>query len=214
MYEAVFHVGGEGPYERATAAGATRIELWCNDHCDLLYVAGDEEDLVLDHIREAVGIRRHISDGDDRLIVTSACLKQHGEEYIERYLAAHDCLSLPPLRYENGSKVVRVLALDAGDLTALYRDVASDHPVTVESKRELATPRADTPLLSTDALLPTLSPRQREVYRTAHERGYFELPRETTTAEIAAAVGVERRTAEHHLRRAEKKLADALVDSL
>lgn len=214
MYEAVFHIGGEGPYERATAANTTRIELWCNDHCDLLYVVGDEEDLVLEHIRDVVGIRQRIADGDDRLIVTGACLKQHGEEYIEQYLAAHDCLTLPPLRYENGSKVVRVLALDAENLTAFYRDVASDHPVTVESKRELGTPSADAPLLSTDDLLPALSPRQREVYRTAHEQGYFELPRETTTAEIAAVVGIERRTAEHHLRRAEKKLADALGGSL
>jgi predicted DNA binding protein len=214
MYEAVFHIGGEGPYERATVASTTRIELWCNDHCDLLYVVGDEEDLVLEHIREVVGVRQRLADGDDRLIVTDACLKQHGEDYIEQYLVAHDCLTLPPLRYENGSKVVRVLALDSENLTAFYRDVSSDHPVTVESKRELGTPSADASRLSPDALLPTLSPRQREVYRTAHEQGYFELPRETTTAEVAETVGVERRTAEHHLRRAEQKLADALVESL
>jgi predicted DNA binding protein len=214
MYEAVFHVRGEGPYERATAESTTRIDLWCNDHCDLLSIGGDGEELVLDRIREAVGVSQRLGDGDDRLIVTNACLKQHGEGYVEQYLAAHDCLTLPPLRYENGAKVVRVLALDAANLTAFYRDVASDYPVTVESKRELPVPSVDAPLLSPDALLPALSPRQREVYRTAHEQGYFELPRETTTAEIAAAVGIERRTAEHHLRRAEKKLADALVDAL
>jgi predicted DNA binding protein len=213
MYEAVFHIQGEGPYERATAANTTRIELWCNDHCDLLFVVGDEDDHVLDHIRESVGVRQHLAD-DDRIIVTDACLKQHGEEHIEQYLTAHGCLTVPPLRYENGSKVVRVLALDAANLTAFYRDVASDHAVTVESKRELGTPRVDAPVFSPDALLPTLSPRQREVYRTAHEQGYFELPRETTTAQVAEAVGIGRRTAEHHLRRAEKKLADALVESL
>lgn len=214
MYEAVFHIDGDGPYERATAASTTRIDLWCNDHCDLLYVVGDEDDLVLERIREAVGIRRHLADGEDRLVVTGACLKEHGGDYVERYLAAHDCLTLPPLRYEGGSKVVRVLALDAENLTAFYRDVAGDHAVTVESKRELATPSPESPLLSRETLLPALSPRQREVYRTAHRLGYFELPREATTAEVAAAVGIERRTAEHHLRRAEQKLADALVGFL
>lgn len=214
MYEAVFHVEGEGPYERATAASQISIELWCNDHCDLLSVVGDEDDLVLDQLVHSVGVRQRLQDGDDRLIVTDACLKEHGDDYIEQYLTAHDCLTLPPLRYENGAKVVRVLALDAANLTAFYRDVASDHAVTVASKRELGTPGVDTPILSLEALLPTLSPRQREVYRVAHDQGYFEIPRGTTTEEIAAEVGIERRTAEHHLRRAEQKLADALVDSL
>lgn len=214
MHQAVFHISGEGPYERATAASTTRIELWCNDHCDLLHVVGDEDALVLDHIREEVGIRQDITEGDDRLLVTDECLKRHGEDYIEQYLARHDCLTLPPLRYENGAKVVRVLALDAESLTAFYRDITTDHTVTVESKRELSGLRAGAPLLSLDALLPTLSKRQREVFRTAYREGYYELPRETTTEAIADTVGIQRRTAEHHLRRAEKKLADALVDYL
>jgi predicted DNA binding protein len=214
MYEAVFHIDGAGPYERATAGGATRVELWCNDHCDLLSVVGDADDAVFDHVRDAVGIRQRLVDGDDQLVVTDACLRRHDHDSVERYLAAHDCLTLPPLRYEHGSKVVRVLALDAASLADFYRDVAGDYPVTVASKRELAAPSADAPLLSFDDRLPDLSPRQREVYRTAHEQGYFEIPRETTTADVAAAVGIERRTAEHHLRRAEQKLADALVGSL
>lgn len=214
MHQAVFHISGEGPYERATAASTTGIELWCNDHCDLLHVVGDEDELVVDHIHEEVGVRQRVADGDDRLIITEACLKQHGDDYVEQYLATHDCLTLPPLRYENGAKVVRVLALDAANLTAFYRDITEDHAVTVESKRDLSGVRAEEPLLSLDALLPSLSDRQREVFLTAHRQGYFELPRETTTADVAAAVGVQRRTAEHHLRRAEKKLADALVEYL
>lgn len=214
MNQAVFHIRGDGPYERATAASDTRIELWCNDHCDLLHVVGDEDDLVLDHIREQVGVEQRVADGDDRLLVTESCLKQHGGDNVEQYLALHDCLTLPPLRYENGAKVVRVLALEGDNLTAFYRDIADDYSVTVESKREVTGVRADAPLPSVDALLPTLSPRQREVYTTAHRSGYFELPRETTTEAVADEVGIERRTAEHHLRRAEQKLADALVEYL
>ncbi|WP_255151062.1 helix-turn-helix domain-containing protein [Halorarius halobius] len=214
MHQAVFHISGEGPYERATAASTTGIELWCNDHCDLLHVVGDEDGLVLDHIRDEVGVRQRVADGDDRLLVTEACLKQHGDDYVEQYLAAHDCLTLPPLRYENGAKVVRVLALDTRSLTEFYRDITDDYTVTVESKREVSGVRVDEPLLSLDALLPSLSERQREVFTTAHRQGYFEMPRETTTEAVAESAGIERRTAEHHLRRAEQKLADALVEYL
>jgi len=38
--------------------------------------------------------------------------------------------------------------------------------------------------------------------------------RETTTADVAEVVGIERRTAEDHLRRAEKKMADGLIEYL
>ncbi|WP_435196556.1 helix-turn-helix domain-containing protein [Natronomonas sp. EA1] len=214
MYQAVFRVHGDGPYERATATGDTEIELWCNDHCDLLAVRGDSDEAVLDRIREAVGVRQEVAHGDDTLVITDACLRERLADPIEGYLADHGCLSLPPLRYVEGTKVVRVLALDPEALTAFYRDLATDVHVTVESKRRLTAATPSTPLLSLEAVLPRLSPRQHEVFTVAHERGYYDLPRGTTTAEIAEAVGVERRTAEHHLRRAEKKLADALVEYL
>jgi len=141
---------------------------------------------------------------------SSDCLEDHEEALGEPFLARHGCLLLPPLRYAEGAKHCRVLSLTGEALTAFYRDLAAAHDVTVESKREIRTPGRDAPLLTTDALLPSLSPRQREVLSVARERGYYEIPRRTTMAEVADALGVERRTAEEHLRRAENKLLDAV----
>ena len=214
MYKAVFRIEGEGPCERATAETGATVELWCNDHCDLLHVTGDDEGRALAIVEAAVGITERIDAGDHRIAITESCLKSATGDYVESYLAAHDCLALPPLRYEAGEKVVRVLALDPRHLTTFYRDVVADHAVEVESKRQLTNLATETPLVSIESVLPTLSPRQREVFRIAHERGYYEIPRRTTTAAVATEVGVQRRTAEHHLRRAEQKLADALVGSL
>lgn len=214
MYQAVFRVHGTGPFEQVTATSGAGIELWCNDHCDLLHLDGDEDGEVLEHIRSTVGVRQHVGGDEDSVVITESCLKQRLDDPIERYLAAHDCLSLPPLRYAAGAKIVRVLALTPENLTSFYRAVAADHSVVVESKRRLASVATSAPLLSVDSVLPTLSPRQHEVFLTAHEQGYYELPRETTTAAIADAVGIERRTAEDHLRRAEKKIADAVVEYL
>jgi predicted DNA binding protein len=121
---------------------------------------------------------------------------------------------IPPIRYAQGTKLCRVLALDADSLTDFYVDLSASHDVTVETKREIQSLVPDAPLLTVDALLPDLSPRQREVFATAHGLGYYELPRETTTADVAKVVGIERRTAEDHLRRAEKKMVDELVDYL
>ncbi|ELY91520.1 helix-turn-helix domain-containing protein [Natrinema altunense] len=214
MYKAVFRIESDDPYSSSTANNETSIELWCNDHCDLLHVTGDQQADVEAQVAAEVGVQQRIENGSDRTIITESCLKQYGDDYIEAPLAANDCLLLPPLRYENGAKVVRVLALTASNLTAFYSDIAADSIVTVESKKELQTVRSETPVLSVDSFLPTLSDRQREVFLTAYEWGYYEIPRGTTTADIADALDLSRRTVDHHLRRAEEKIADAFATYL
>lgn len=214
MYEAVFRIELRDEEGVPTAGTETSVELWCNDHCDLLHVSGPEAEDALSQVATDVGVRERIEEGDELVAITGDCLKEHRTDYIEQYLARHDCLLIPPLRYAEGAKFCRTLALDAASLAAFYRDLVAEYVVSVESKREIRSVTPDAPLLTVDALLPTLSPRQREVFTLAHERGYYEIPRETTTEQIAAEVGVGRRTVEEHLRRAENKLADALVDYL
>lgn len=213
MYEATFRIEGDGTYAAATADTDASVELWCNDHCDLLYVTAGATDEILAHVRGRVGVQDLLRRPDELVVITTECLKQHEEDLIETYLARHNCLLLPPLRYAGGAKFCRVLALDPAALTACYRDLIEDgFSVTVERKREIETVTHDAPLLTLDGVLPDLSPRQREVFSTANDRGYYEIPRETTTEAIAEAVGIERRTAEEHLRRAENKLVAALID--
>ncbi|QIO22107.1 helix-turn-helix domain-containing protein [Haloarcula sp. JP-L23] len=214
MYEAVFRVAGGGAYAEATDDTDTTIELWCNDHRDLLHVSGRGADAVLDEVRDTVGVSEHLRQGEELVLVTSECLTAYLEHNVEAYLADQGCLLVPPLTYTEGAKLARVLALDAESLSNVYAAMAEDYAVTVESKREIQSVTPDAPLLTVDAVLPALSARQREVFLTAYEMGYYELPRETSTEAIADAVGVSRRTAEEHLRRAEKKLTDALVEFL
>lgn len=54
--------------------------------------------------------------------------------------------------------------------------------------------------------LDELTDRQREVIRTAFEMGYYEVPREISTADIAAELGVDPSTVAEHLQRAERNL--------
>ena len=214
MYEATVHVEGGGPYEAATADGEATIELWCNDHCDLLAIRGVARERALSCVREGVGVRERLDHADQVLVVTEGCLKRGDTATIEKYLDRHGCLLVPPLRYADGAKRCRVLALDGDSLSAFYRELSGDFPVTVERTREVERATPDVPGSMHAELVPELTSRQREVFTVAHERGYYEIPRGTTTAEIADVVGVDRRTAEEHLRRAEKKLADAAIRSL
>ena len=214
MYEATVCVKGGGPYEAATADGETTISLWCTDHCDLLAVRGPARERALAPVREKVGVRERVEREGETLVVTADCLKRGETDTIETYLAAHGCLAVPPLRYANGAKECRVLALDGDSLSAFYRDVSEDFPVEVVRKREAEAVAFEDGGSTHEGLLGSLSARQREVFRTAHRMGYYEIPREASTEEIADAMDLSRRTVGEHLQRAEKKLADAVVEGV
>ncbi|NHX36738.1 MULTISPECIES: helix-turn-helix domain-containing protein [Halolamina] len=213
MHETTIRIADDTAYGVATAGNEATIELWCNEHCDLLRVHGPA-DGVIDYVERRVGVQDRVRDGEEELIITQDCLKQHEEGNIETYVQRHSCLLLPPLRYEHGTKRVRVLALDGQRLTELFRDLTDDFDVTVDSKRTINVPVSGSPLLRAEHLVPDLSPRQHEVLLAAWERGYYEIPREVTTAELAESFDLDRRTVENHIRRAEQKLVNAIADHL
>jgi DNA-binding MarR family transcriptional regulator len=59
--------------------------------------------------------------------------------------------------------------------------------------------------------LDALTDRQREVLRTAHEMGYYEIPRAVATDAIAAELDLDPSTVVEHLQRAERNLLDDLL---
>ena len=62
------------------------------------------------------------------------------------------------------------------------------------------------------ALDAKLTDRQREVLLTAYRCGFFESPRETTGAELAALLNISQPTLTHHLREAQRRLFEVLYD--
>ena len=207
MQQATFELDGGGAYAAATAATDVRMELWCNEHCDLLQLRGADADSVLAAIDDQVGVRERVAEADSTLAVTAACLRTEAEGGVEDVLAAHGCLLVPPLTYADGEKHVRVLALDPAALTEVYHDLRERYDVTVADKREVSAPAPDAPGVAE----PSLTARQAAVLRAAVDDGYYEVPRGTTTGELAERFGLARSTLEEHLRRAEGKVTQAFA---
>lgn len=55
-----------------------------------------------------------------------------------------------------------------------------------------------------------LTARQREVLETAFDRGYYDVPRSASTAEIAAEFDLDDSTVSEHLQRAERNVLAAV----
>jgi len=88
-----------------------------------------------------------------------------------------------------------------------------------ERVREYGKTGAD-PLLRTltdyegpDDPLDAVTPRQREVLETAFDMGYFDVPRDVTTNEIATALNLDPSTVREHLQRAQKNLLTDVLDA-
>jgi DNA-binding CsgD family transcriptional regulator len=60
-------------------------------------------------------------------------------------------------------------------------------------------------------LISILTERQAEVFRTAVEEGYYEIPRQATHADIANELGCAPSTIDEHLRKAESRVLSTLV---
>jgi predicted DNA binding protein len=214
MYEATLRIESTAPFAEVTEGTDAYLELYCSDHCDLLVVHGADPDGLLECVRDRIPVRDSLRGPEELVVITERCLQPIDLPTIEQYLDDTDSLLLPPIRYESGQKIGRVLALDPENLTRLYADLAADYEVTVELKRELTSLQGSVPFVSLVDALPTLTARQREVLLAAHRHGYFEIPHDVTLEAIADDLEIGRRTTEEHLRRAVNKLMDTFVEYL
>lgn len=206
MHEATFSIPSTRSYAELTEGTGESVELWCKGHCDLLYVSPSIADEVLEYVREMSGVEEQVEMHGQHIVVTGGCLRNHHTEDIDSYLERHNCMLQPPLRYENGNKICRILATDPANLTSLYRDLVDDFTVTVETKREIeAMPDLDSNTWAFENEI-DLTEKQQSILQLAYRRGYYDIPRETTASELADELNLGRRTVDEHLRRAEQKM--------
>lgn len=60
--------------------------------------------------------------------------------------------------------------------------------------------------------LDSLTNRQREVLEIAFDHGYYDVPRSTSTKELAADLGLDDSTVSEHLQRAERNLLSTVLN--
>lgn len=187
-------------------------------------------------VRSGVDPRGRIDDGDGRVVgevtlvrsdgpgsapdpPTADHVFSDGSRSVYRFNSASDdcpCGKLPrhgcPVRDVRADSGSLLLSFVASDLETL-RDVVADLRTCCETVRvrrlTRSAPDDRRSLLVIDRT--AFTDRQYEVLRTAHEMGYFALPRESDAAEVAAALGVSTATFSEHLSVAQRKLLDQLL---
>ena len=67
------------------------------------------------------------------------------------------------------------------------------------------------PTIDSYDTLSCLTPRQREIVKTARDRGYYDYPRKINAEELAGVVGISKATVLEHLRKAESRLMGTIL---
>ena len=71
--------------------------------------------------------------------------------------------------------------------------------------------RLGIPKVATNSTLGALTTKQMNMLKLAHAMGYYEVPKRTTTDELAGIMHMDKGTVGEHLRRAEKNVFDRLL---
>lgn len=145
----------------------------------------------------------HVTPVDDRSFYVYIREKAKGfASQLRELLNETDLLLVPPIEYgSDGAILVEVAGVQEA-LQALVADLPDHLSVSVSRLGEYDAYR--------ESRASALTARQREVLDIARERGYYEIPRQTTVREIADEAGCSKSTAADHLRKAEARVMSLL----
>ncbi|WP_247729829.1 PAS domain S-box protein [Halovivax limisalsi] len=113
---------------------------------------------------------------------------------------------------EDGDCLVRVQLAPSVDVRRVVETLEASYPDVDLRRRRQVTREPEVEMPSTH-VLSSLSDQQRRTLETAHHAGYFDWPRERSGEDVAASLDIAPATFHQHLRKAQRKVFDAVFDA-
>ncbi|AEH38502.1 helix-turn-helix domain-containing protein [Halopiger xanaduensis] len=172
----------------------------------LIFAIGNRDayEAALEDVAEIVAYEIRAIDEDRFYVYLQEERTQETVSWWTVFLA-HDFIHVPPVVIEDGSSRLTLLG-EFDDLRTVVDELSDEVTIEIE---EIGDYRGHG-----HRLTGRLTARQYRAVRIALERGYYEIPRETSLAAIAAALECTESTASDILRRAERELVRAIVPSV
>ena len=190
-------IGFEGLVTRIRAAGVRDVELLEDRGRTCVPQVTVEERLDVEELAELECVDR------------CELVAETGETY--RYLLELTATELPEDVTDDHESLLGDCGTEVTDRGVLVSLVGSQAAIR-EMLRDYETAGATPDLLKLAAYegegdaLEDLTARQREVLETAYELGFYEVPREASTEEVAGELDLDPATVAEHLQRAERNL--------
>ncbi len=218
--EVGFRLKHDCPLTRITQDYPTAaLYWWCNHDVDVIEASykGVAQPRKLRAALEAAVkefggrvVRRTPNGAGIQLVAKCTCLSTRGS--VGWYLDKHNCLEIYPAVFTQGWEWYRMIALSAKDMKGLFSDLDRKCEVEVVSRKAVGDGSArDTLAISAAGLFSGLTEIQARALDAALAGGYYSVPKKTSTAALAASMGVTRTTFGEHLRKAESKVMKSLA---
>ncbi|MEA3202959.1 MAG: hypothetical protein QOI63_625 [Thermoplasmata archaeon] len=158
---------------------------------------------------------RVLRTADGGLLVWEPLVRE--ERSVSRILEAHRLIWLQPMRVRSGWEHYDAIGLGEGDAherAALHALAAVGTTQVVRRRPVAAHDLVAALFLSLRPVLEAPTDKQVQALLAAAQAGYYKSPREATTAEVAAKMGLGRSAFEERLRGGENRLLAALAPAL
>ena len=217
--ETVFRLQHKCPYnELSKQYPEVEIYQWCDNKTEVLEMTCNDparfEELKIRLIELYRGLNakvlKRIYTYPDLQMV--AKYNVSGFKSVDASAEKNHCMIVYPVTHREGWEWYRALAFSERDLRNLFKDLDSFCTVEVESRVSKPTGAVrDTYVISRSNLVGGLTTKQYQALALAIESGYFRVPKEVTTDQIAKRLGVPSTTLEEHLRKGQSKLLSAIA---
>lgn len=191
-----------------------RLTVWSGHRVEVLEVEATKAtwDKVVDAARRHANVKRVFPSATGGLIVAEVTVDD--KRSISRTLEAHQCLWLQPLVLADGWEHYDAISFGPSEQEAL--DALAKHGTTRVVQRRSIAPQDLTAalFLSLRPVLDAPTDKQAEALVSAGKAGYYRSPREVTTAEVAAGLGLGRSAFEERLRGGENRVLSSLLPLL
>lgn len=193
-----------------------KISLWCNWSIDIIVL--ESENSVQ---------KNNIFNSLDRLFGNNMILDSQKEigplimricncpsTSVTTILAEYDCFHVPPIEYEKNKELLHIMMPSNGssDLFDKIKDNEAVRDVNLKYLSPHKFPDKPFPIyLPINDLLMNLTDKQYKILNEAYNSGYYELPRQVKTEELAKMFDISRRALEDHLRKAERNIFNKIV---
>ncbi|QSW99546.1 helix-turn-helix domain-containing protein [Haloterrigena alkaliphila] len=181
-----------------------RIRLVGDELGMMLYELGGDFERAEELVDDELGSMGYwIDEFDGRIFVCSLFGPNETVRELLRVTRDFRVFLDPPLIYVRDGDLKVTLFATERSFQQARSVVPDDVELTLETKRSFDPEE--------NVFLAKLTPRQRRLFETAIDLGYYGSPRETTYEEIGREVGIAGGTVGEHLRKIEAKLVDHVV---
>ncbi|MDG5776765.1 helix-turn-helix domain-containing protein [Haloarculaceae archaeon H-GB2-1] len=178
-------------------------------------MAADEFDGVVDVIRSHETVTSvdvtQVSSANGRTTATLVVREAPSDETPLGALLSAGFLPLRPTLLEHGKLTYDLLFEAHEDIAAAVGLLGEFGSVTTEHSTQDFQHGTVPSTVAWQSFRNSITPAQREPFRTALAEGYFENPRQCTLEDLGAAVGITKATACHHLREIQRSFAEFIV---